>query len=308
MATGCQGKNQNSDTALPEAAVSSAVAARELAMPVVPDTMTDVNQRLEFVINHYWDSMDWNDAGAINDSAFMEQNFANFAHFLSLADTAVASKGVTRMIDASSVNPEAISAVARIAEHYLYNMDSPMYHPSNYLLFVNHLSAIPALPDVEKHRLAYQRKAILSNREGSRAADFPFDKLTGGSSRLSKVAGKRTILIFYDSDCDVCARIEKMLASSPAINAAIADKLLSIVAIDTFTATKEEWAAKAASLPANWIVGYSPDGAVDSDEIYFLRSTPAIYLLDSDMTVLIKDVDDNTLNQWVSKPPIAGMK
>lgn len=308
VATGCHGKNQDSDAAVTQAAASSAAVVRELAMPVVPASMTDVNQRLEFVINRFWDSMDWNDAKALDDTAFMEQNFANYAQLLSMADSSVVANGIKSLVNQSARNSEAIQTIARISDHYLYSMESPMYHPANYLAFVNAFLTLPSLPAVEKHRLEYQRKAILSNREGSRAADFPFDKLTGGSSRLSKVAGKRTILIFYDSDCEVCAMVEKMLASSPAINAAIADNQLSIVAIDTFTSSKEEWAQKASSLPRNWVVGYSPDGQVDSEEIYFLRSTPSIYLLDSDMTVLIKDVDDNTLNQWVSKPPIAGFE
>lgn len=304
-ASGCHGKDRDNSTTPPD---STSAAAPELALPVVPDSIRDIDTRLRFVIDRFWDSMDWNDTSAIDSDSFMEQNLANFYQLLAMANDSAKTQGVKTLINAATVNPHAVERIADISERYLYSMDSPMYNPQSYLAFIEALMDSKATPETMRRRLAYNHKALMSNREGSKAADFTFQLPNGSNASLSGNVDRRTILMFYDSDCEVCARIEKMLGDSPAINGAIANGSLRIVAIDTFTASKDEWAKKAAHLPTNWVVGYSPDGAIDSEEIYFIRTTPTIYLLDADMTVLIKDVDDATLQHWVSEPPVADNK
>ena len=43
------------------AAVTVIAAARDLPLPEVPDSLRDPRQRAEYVIDRYWDAMDWRD-------------------------------------------------------------------------------------------------------------------------------------------------------------------------------------------------------------------------------------------------------
>ncbi len=298
IAAGCRGAVTNGGAGAP------APHAKELALPEVPPDMTDVQQRLEFVLEHFWDSMDWTDAAMTGNDEFMEQNMVNYFDVMALADSLTASRGVRRMVAAAAVSPAALDKMAEIAGMYLYAPESPMYRPASYAVFIDALKEIDSLPQTTAARLDYDRKTMMKNRPGTRAADFRFVLRQGGSTTLDRVKGERTILMFYDSDCGTCAETERLLAGSSALNNAISQGRIKIVAVDTYTPSAEEWRIRAQALPDNWTVGYSPGGAVDGDEIYYLRTTPALYLLDSDMTVLVKDADAATVRSWCSAPPL----
>ena len=60
----------------------------ELPLPAIPDSLTVPERRAAYVAMHFWDAMDWKDHARSLDTAFVEQNFANYLTVLPLADTA----------------------------------------------------------------------------------------------------------------------------------------------------------------------------------------------------------------------------
>ena len=49
------------------------------------------------------------------------------------------------------------------------------------------------------------------------------------------------------------------------------------------------WRTALPSLPANWINSYNPESTILSEELYELKITPALYLLDSQKRVLVRE-------------------
>lgn len=275
-------------------------APRSLRLPSVPAAMTDPAERLTYVLDHYWDSMPWGDAAAVADTAFMEQTLVDYFELMALADSTASARGAAIMLDAASRRQQALRRVAEIAERYLYSPESPMYRPESYAVVIDALAAVPSLPPDIAERGAHDHAEIMTNRCGTRATDFSYLDRSGARRTLAHTAAgtAHTIVLFYDSDCNVCASVEAMLRDSRKINEAIAAGKLTLLAIDPFTPDEATWRAHAATLPETWTVGYAP--AVDADELYILRSTPSLYLLDSAGSILTKDADAATLRSWTT--------
>lgn len=277
-------------------------AGRVLPMPVVPAQIQDSREKLRYVLTHYWDAMNWRDTALVNSEEFMEQSMVNYFAILAKADSLVGADGVNRMIASASINPSALAKVVEISSRYLYEPESPMYDAEGYAMLLDQLILDPTNAGVPLETLEARHAQIMKNRVGRKAADFAFVDREGRRMTLREaVAGtEETIVMFYDPDCNVCEATERYLASSEKLNRLIGEGRLRIVAIDPFDSDTERWKAHADSLPRNWTVGRSPGGRIDSEEIYVIRATPAIYLLDSAMTVRIKDARDDEIARWAS--------
>lgn len=271
-------------------------------MPVVPAQIQDSREKLRYVLTHYWDAMNWRDTALVNSEEFMEQSMVNYFAILAKADSLVGADGVNRMIACASANPSALAKVVEISSRYLYEPESPMYDAEGYAMLLDQLILDPTNAGIPRETLEARHAQIMKNRVGRKAADFAFVDREGRRMTLREaVAGtEETIVMFYDPDCNVCEATERYLASSEKLNRLIGEGRLRIVAIDPFDSDTERWKAHADSLPENWTVGRSPGGRIDSEEIYVIRATPAIYLLDGSMTVRVKDARDDEISSWAS--------
>ncbi len=57
---------------------STAQSVRELPLPTVPDSLTVPMQRADYILEHFWDAMDWSDTVLSRDTTFMEQHISNY--------------------------------------------------------------------------------------------------------------------------------------------------------------------------------------------------------------------------------------
>ena len=89
---------------------SAAGAVEELPLPSVPETLREPAERADFVVAHFWDGMDFTDRRRALDSAFVEQNFANFASVLPYATATGREDGVALLLDAALKAGEEQSA------------------------------------------------------------------------------------------------------------------------------------------------------------------------------------------------------
>lgn len=275
---------------------------KSLPLPVVPSEIQDSREKLRYVLTHYWDAMNWRDTSLVNSDEFLEQSMVDYFAILAKADSLVGADGVNRMIASASVNPAALVKVVEISSRYLYEPESPMYDAEGYAMLLDQLILDPTNAGIPRETLEARHAQIMKNRVGYKAADFAFVDREGRRTTLREAVGgtEETIVMFYDPDCNVCEATERYLASSEKLNRLIGEGRLRIMAIDPFDTDPGRWKAHADSLPRNWTVGRSPGGRIDSEEIYVIRATPAIYLLDSAMTVRIKDARDDEIARWAS--------
>lgn len=185
-----------------------------------------------------------------------------------------------------------------LAYRYLGSVVSPYRNEGRYIAFLDSFLAIDSLPEALRERAGYRRRIAMLNRPGSIAADFSYLERDGSESRLHQLGSPWTLLVFYDPECQHCTEILHALAASPAINTAIAEQKLTVLAIYA-EGKRNVWNASRHDMPENWLVGYDLTGILD-EEIYNLPAMPTPYLLDSDKRVILKDPDIRYLIRRIS--------
>ncbi len=277
----------NSEAGKKGVGISSPMAAmKELPMPIIPDSLTTSGERAAYAVCHYWDSMDFNDQAMATDSALVEQSFSNFITLLPHADETSRHRAVSILLNnAAAGSADGYNLIMSTAEHYLWNPESPYCSEELYLPFVDYAIA----RDKDDIVYADRRDVIMKNRPGSISPDFTVRDRNGDNIRLrNHDVGVTTLLMFYAPDCDRCHSAIEALSADPAINNAIANGTLRLLAVYIGDNTKA-WTEHAATLPQSWQVAIDSQSTIDNDELYTIRATPSFYLIDPSDTIIFKD-------------------
>lgn len=138
-----------------------------------------------------------------------------------------------------------------------------------------------SLDEAERLRAEYMRELELKNRPGTAAPDFRFEDRDGHEKSLYDLPNdKRTLLIFYDPDCQHCWE------TFEALQGATIPSDIHVAAISA-EGDRMLWDASKDQLPDTWTVGYAIDPIIDED-LYVIEETPAMFLLGKDKRVEIK--------------------
>lgn len=283
----CMKANSASSEPAPQPREDSSL---ELPMPAVPDSLTDRGDKLRYVACHFWDALDFGDTSLSADEDFMGQNFANYAFLLAhLPDSVSQTEAASIFIGRAEADPRAMEIAKKTVRQYLTGRDSPVRDEGVWLAFLDAFINYPALSQQDRARYEYEKEAALKNREGTVASDFEFELRLGGKSTLlaTPAGSEGMILMFYNPDCDHCEETIEQMRNSAALNEAIAEGRLTVLAVDA-EEEYDEWNDTKALLPSNWTVGFNTDGLADRD-LYILPSMPTIYLLDADHRVVDKE-------------------
>lgn len=269
---------------------------RELPLPAVPDTLREPHRRAAYILDHFWDAMDFADTLRTRDRGFMEQNLANYLSLFPHADTAALVPAVERLLHAAGADRQTVALLAELAEKYLYEPDSPLCDESHYERFLRAYLRSPYPDEAEALRGRYRLASIRRNSPGTRAADFRYMDRQGRRRTLRRTRGARLLLIFYDPACGHCAETMERLQRDTTLRARIDAGELTVLAIFA-DGEEQEWRHSTGSLPGEWLAGLDLTG-VQEHERYVLRELPALYLLDERKTVLLKDTDPERLRAY----------
>ena len=272
--------------------------------PAIPDTLRTPDTRAAYLIEHYWDGFNFADTTLLRRPEMAEQGFANFIDLLPRFAPAAAATGLRQFVDrVYSVADAKVAERVRdywggLAYDYLGDSGSPLHNDLLYAQFLDVMSANRYATAAERTRNEYMAHNLRKNLPGAVAADFVYVDRTGASHRLLDFKAAYTILYFYDPDCAHCREVAGELKAMTA-SAAVGQKC-RVLAVYPYSDT-EHWREAATDFPDSWTDGYSPDGAVATDDIYYISSAPSVYLLDSDKKVLLKNPSVETLRAALEK-------
>lgn len=259
-----------------------------LRLPDVPSSITSPGERATFIVDHFWDYMDFADTARSHSRDFMEQSFANYASLFPLVEISHLGASVAALQDRAGVDSLASSLLAGIADKYLYDPNSPMLNEDYYELFLPSLIADTRLDSSLRDHYRFQLDCIHKNCAGTLAANFTYRGPDGAMRTLYTTAtADRVMLLFFDPDCDHCREVISMLRSHNGLNEAIAAGQATVIAICA-EGGDVGWELAKSEVPDNWIAGQDRSG-IEDHNIYVLRAMPTIYLLDADKRVTLKD-------------------
>jgi hypothetical protein len=281
--------DRGADTTIDTA--QEAVAA--VSIPEIPATLTTREARLSYLLNHYWDKLDFCDTMQVNNPNYFEQSFANYQALFAAADSAMIADGVAHLLHSAEVDSNAYDRVLEVAEKYLYDPNSPMRNEDNYAYFLRAVIASDYRSNAEKIRPRDQLRHIAMNRPGMLATDFRYIDRNGKTSTLLKTAADRLLVVFYDPDCEECKQILSEMFVNQDLNNSLAAGRITVLAI-CIADNRSGWQETLSRFPSTWLVGYDLSH-IEDRELYHFPATPTFYLLDADKRIILKDPPVNQL-------------
>lgn len=273
---------------------SQQVDLAEFKMPDIPSAIAKPEQRIEYLLMHYWDKVNFSDTTWIIKSSY-EQAFVNYIDLYNRASNRQIKASVDQLITKSLIQPTIFTWFSNIFQQYLYDVNSPMYNEEHYAIVLESLLVNPGVDGLSKSRYAYQLVEFNKNRIGTIASDFKFINSRGQIKQLRDIKLPYTVIFFYDPECDDCKYAKQQLEKSDLINTLIANKKLTILAMYPY-GDIAAWKENVRNIPTTWVNAY--DASTDlivKEKLYAIRAIPSFYLLDWKHQVLLRDASVETV-------------
>lgn len=254
----------------------------------IPSVYTAPEERMEYVLNHYWDDF----SGVPMEE--IEVALSNFIGILDNAPLAGAQKAMAVLFERICEEERADTSAHRyilmtqLVSRYLYDPNSPMRNEDYYLPFVSLMAESPLTPDDLRPAYRYEAESCAICQYGTVAPDFKARTAAGRTFRLYEVKADYTMLFFSNPGCDACKEIVDEITGVPEISRLTEEGAVAVVNvyIDEDLAA---WREYEPGFPRAWINCYDVGSVIRDGRLYDVRAIPSLYLLDKDKRILLKD-------------------
>lgn len=285
-----------------------ALQTRAFPDVTVPAVVTDPNQRLDYILTHYWDAF-FAGEGTSNadyvlgvDNGTVEQKVSSFIYLLSGLPMKEAQKKVadffTQIDNKQQKDTSSLQylRMTEIVSRYLYDPNSPMRSEDLFLPFVEGMLSSSFTQEQRRAGYEFEAQMCRLNPYGTVAANFSFTDVAGKVHDLHQTKAEFIILFFSNPGCNSCLEIVNELLAFKPMNKLIEENKIAIINI-YIDGDVDAWKAYAQAYPKNWINGYDHDQVINKEQLYYVRAIPSLYLLDGQKRVIYKDAPtQNVLN------------
>lgn len=269
------------------------VALTELPLPEVPASLRTPEERAAYVLNHYWDALDFADTTLVRSQAFIEPYFATYATLFPIVDSTTKKAAAASLLKRAEADRDAYNLIAATADTYLGENDSPVADTETYMAFLSALADAAYLDSARLTRVKATLESLEKNRPGTPATDFTVILPSGAESTMRQLSASHrlTLLLFHDPECADCSALIGKMYTDPLLTDALSKGLLKIIAVNV-SGEYDKWKSDPHHIPAQWTDAFSPEGEVMAEEIYHLPTLPSLYLLDANQTVMSREISD----------------
>ncbi|MCI5560938.1 MAG: DUF5106 domain-containing protein [Phocaeicola sp.] len=262
------------------------------SFPTIPDSLTTVGLRADYLVTHYWDKAYFPNTLSSTDCKSIEQAWVNYCDLFRLADEHVVRHSLSKLTVNDAYPSPTSNFLMSLAEKYFFDTDSPY---SNDNLYLDALNAFLTRQDVDsllKERYSLQLQILTACCEGAKATDFSF-KTNSGTSTLHQLTSPFVLLLFYDSECDHCRFMLNELETNLHVASLLSEGKLFILSVNVGGESN------------NMIKPHTHVNWIDSNETmphitfvnYDLRTLPLFLLLNSDKKIVTKWTNVSNLNK-----------
>lgn len=269
-------------------------SAKQFPYIDVPMYIEAPEQRLEYIVEHYWDKFDFSDSTYVESEA-LERAYGEYAGILSnYPDMGEARRAIGRVMTGAEKYPAMYDRLWDLADKYFYNANSPVRNDEVYIGVLESVIANPAVDDLLK--IAPKEKLAIAsmNRPGTKANNFTYATSNGKRGTLHGIDAAYTLIFFYNLGCPSCKAMREDLIrmlQETGLAEYVGTESLRIIAMYP-DSQLEEWEKYLNDLPSDWINGYDPTADHAINRLYDMKAIPSLYLLDKDKKVMLKDFTD----------------
>lgn len=262
---------------------------RTFSLPDIPVMLQSVDERLDYMVRHYWEKFDFTDTAYIHLPDVTEQALVDYLDLLARVPADLSDSSLVETMQKASQEEKLHHYFAKTLRRYLLDPNSPLRNEELYEPVARYLAHSSTIGEPLQTQAQHDLKLIGMNRKGSLACDFVYTLVSGEQKRLHSIRSPYTLLLFYDPDCQGCAAMLEELKGSSILNQPDMMKQLKVLACYP-DEDIELWRRYQQQIPDGWINAYDKDMVVLNEELYDLNGMPTLYLLDKDKRVLLKDV------------------
>lgn len=277
---------------------SSKLCAQDMGagfvLPTIPETITEPEQRANYLALHYWDNLDMANQEVVES----ESTQVAFADFIALLPhTTERGKAFAELWRVSYPHRDAFYYMLELTEFYLYDVSSPQRNEELYIEALEAILADKNIINIDKQATTTQLALLKQNRVGEIATDFTFVDKQGEEHRLSEYRSDYVLLLFASADCDECKRMKQNIDANTRLWMMLRRGTLSIVAI-TITEDETLWAST--TVPERWVEGWDKEQNIEGNQLYDLTTKPRLYLLDSEYRIVLKNTTPSEVERYIS--------
>lgn len=260
-----------------------------------PMVVTSQEARMEYLSRHSWDSFNFNDTLSLSyDTTQVLSEYLDFIQLLAAYGGNEKVNVIERLYSKASASRPMLNWFVWQANEVLADPNSPVRDDELCIPVLRAQLASDFYDFAERTRLEYKLNIMLQNRIGHKANDFEYTLKSGRKSRLYGLRSDFVLIFINNPGCPMCRDVREQLKASKLVTDLVENGSLAILALYP-DEEYDEWLEYAADIPSDWINAYDDGCKIRSGSLYNLSAIPALYLLDKDKTVLLKDITDVAL-------------
>lgn len=251
-------------------------------LPVIPDSLQNLQDRTDFMVTHYWDFCDLNKAFSSRDK--MAEAFDTYLSFMPYASATVVYAGVDNFMKKISKKPANVLFIGELAENKLYSDSAEIQSDELFLRFAQAIVDNGKVDKASKMRYRHLVDVLSGSQPGQIARPFSYTDLYGTQGTFAVDTAKIcTVLFFNDPDCSDCnmarIRLDADVKTRMLVEGGKVD-IVSIYASDP----DQNWTEQAMNYPKEWLTVASEQ----VNDLYDMRHTPTFYILNPNGAILAR--------------------
>ena len=254
---------------------------------VQPPLQVTTEQAPAYMRDHFWDKFDFADTLWTTKADTMDMLRAFTSYVVGYVGP-FNQEPIRELMQKASISKKMFDYFVMLSERVLYDPNSPYRSDELYIAVLEAQLAYPHYDKYEKMAPEYNLRIVSQNRLGHKANDFDYYTKSGRYSNLYTLKNDFVIIYINNPGCTMCREVTEALKQSKIISDLQKRGLLKILAIYP-DENLDEWHKHYADIPSEWINGYDRGCHIERENLYNVRAIPALYLLDKEKLVLIKD-------------------
>lgn len=260
--------------------------------PSAPEELQGLQDRSDWLMEHFWEKMDFKNRHAVDQNA-LNDAFQIYTAPMRFADAEKVNTSVTKLLEVIAKNPTLSLQFAKAAEESLYGPRAYVWNDPIFLRFVDNVLSNKNIKKERKLRYQHLRNIVGNTLKGTTPPEFDYVTPEGKKSHYHP-NGVITVIEFGDPDCLDC-RLSKLKMDTDVKFSTLVDRgKINVLFINP--EPEDGWQQKLSGYPSKWYVGASEEVS----DLYDLRETPSIYVIDREGKVAVKNVDVATAMQIAS--------
>ena len=243
-----------------------------------------------YMRDHFWDKFDFTDTLYTTKADTIEM-LRTYAVYVSQFVGPTDQEPIRKLMQKASVSKKMFDYFVMLSDNVLHDPNSPVRSDELYIAVLEAQIASPHYNKYEKIAPEYDLRLAMQNRIGHKANNFRYTDASGRTRDMYSVQSDFVIVYINNPGCAMCRDITKALQESQLITQMQKERKLKILAIYP-DENLDEWHKHRADMPSQWINGYDKGCLIARETLYKINAIPALYLLDREKKVIVKDSTD----------------